>query len=78
MDVAVELRRANRQAQPLIQVVDEGVDEMVGDVVALVNEGIRAVDDLRVRVIIVELGDVGVVLPQRWTRRTDVGQERPG
>jgi hypothetical protein len=59
-------------------VVDKAVNEVVGHFVALVNEWIVALDHFDVGVVLIELGDEGIVLPQGWTRRPHIGDELTG
>ena len=54
MDVSFELARQNTNAEPFTQIFNEPVDEMVGALVALVNQRVVAGQHLGFRVILSE------------------------
>ena len=78
MDVAAEHGRSDTEAQPFVQMLDEAVNEVIGRLVAPVDQRVFAVDRLRARVVVGEPGDIGVVLPKIGARRPHVGLELAG
>ena len=75
MDVSFELARQNTNAEPFTQIFNEPVDEMVGALVALVNQRVVAGQHLGFRVILSEGGKVWVVQPQIRARSSDIRQK---
>ena len=65
-DVALEYPRLDPQTEPLAEVFNKAVDEMIRILVALVDERVIALDHFRFGIIIAQRGDVRIVLPQRW------------
>ena len=56
----------------------EAVDEMVRRLIALVDQGIFAVDHGDFGVVVIERRDIRIVLPQMIAGRAHVGQEAAG
>ena len=63
MDVALELRYGNGHPQLLLQVLRIAMNEVIGPLIALIDQGIVYVDGPRGGVGLVKPGDIGVVLP---------------
>lgn len=75
MDVSLEESGFAAQVEALIQKLDETVEAVVGGLVAAVNQRIGALDEFRLRVVVGQRGEVGVVLPQLGTRSADIRDE---
>jgi hypothetical protein len=64
MDVAFESRGSNLQAKPIVEKIDVIMQVMIGGLVALVNQARFTVDQLNVRVLLVQRTEVRVILPK--------------
>lgn len=74
MNVAVKGRRADmRETQSLRQKRSIAVDEVPGLLIAPLDERVFAIDGSRVRVIVIDWRQVGVVFPQLGTWRSHIG-----
>lgn len=79
MDVTFEGGRMDmRQAEPFGEEGTEAVQEMPRLLVAAVDQGVLALDRLRLRVVVGDHGEMGIVLPQVRARRAHVGEEPAG
>jgi len=74
-DVSLEGRRSNPEAQGFVQILDEAVEEVIGSLIAPIDERIVALDDAHVRVVLAQGRDVRVVLPESGTGSSHVGEE---
>ena len=72
MDVPSEGRGPDLQAQLLVEIVNEAVDEVIRELVALVDQRIVALDRADGGIGLVQRGDVGVVRPKLGAGGTDV------
>ena len=75
MDVALELRAADVQPQLPVQVVDESFENVVGNLVRPVDQRQLTVDDLDLGIVLIEMTQVGIVVPNLATRHPHVGEE---
>jgi len=75
VDVAAELGDRDAQLEVLLQVLRVAVQEVVGPLVALVDQRVVHVQYAHTAVIIAKPRQVWVVLPQGRRRGVDVGQE---
>jgi hypothetical protein len=78
VEVAAEFSDADPQAQLLVQVFDETVEEVPRLLIAAVDERVVAVEHLHVGVIFQKRRQVRVVVPEVRAGRADVGQELAG
>ena len=78
VDVPLEFRRPDSQTELFVEVFDESVDEMIGRLVGLVDEGIMAHHRPDLRILRVEGREVRVVLPQRRAGSPDIREETSG
>src|SRR4051794_24710527 len=65
VNVAFEIGRANTQTQIVVQEFDKAMDEMVGGVVAALDQWIMADHRADLRVVLVQRCKVRVVFPKR-------------
>src|SRR5262249_38248536 len=77
MDVALESCQPDAQAQAPFEELGVAVEEVEGELVALVDERVVHVDDLDARLALAQRCQVRVVLPQRRAGGADVGLELP-
>lgn len=75
VQVATKVGDTNPEAELLVQVLDEAIEEMAGFLVAAVDERVVAVEHLHVGVAFRQRRQVRVVAPQVRAGRADVGQE---
>ena len=75
MNVSLERRRLDADAELLAQEPREGVDEMIRALVAVMNERILALDRFHVRRVLRERREMRIVLPQAGARRAHVREE---
>jgi hypothetical protein len=78
VDVAVEAGDGDAQAEALFEVLGVAVEEVVGPLVALVDEGVVHVEGADAGVALAEPREVGVVLPEGVGGGADVGLEAGG
>jgi hypothetical protein len=77
VDVALELGHTHVEAELGIQVLDEAVQKMPRLLIAAVDQGIVAVDDGDVRVVLVERRQIRVEVPEVGAGRAHIGLELP-
>jgi hypothetical protein len=75
VDVSPELHGLDLESQDVVEVFGEAVEEMVGNGVDPVDEGIVTVDDLDAGLPFLEGRQVGIVQPELGARRAHVGLE---
>ena len=75
VDVAPKIGDADPQAELLVQVLDEAVEEMPGFLIAAMDERVMAIDDLDVGSVVGQGGEMWIVEPHVGTGRAYVGEE---
>src|SRR3990172_2831005 len=75
MDIPFERGGPDGESQGLVQERDESVNEMVGSVVAAMDQRVVAIDDLHVRIVFTQRHQIGVVLPECGTGSANVGKK---
>jgi len=78
VDVPTKLQRHHRNTESLSQILHKAVDKVVGPLVALVDEGVVAIDVKHLGIRLIERGEVGVVQPKVWRRCTHIGEKMAG
>jgi hypothetical protein len=78
MEVALKRCRPYVQAQPAVEKIHKTVKTMVRSLVALIDEGISALNWIGFGIIIPHGRDVGIVLPQVGAEGSDVGKKSSG
>jgi hypothetical protein len=63
VDVAFECRRPNVQAETVVEMVDEAMNEVIWSVAALSGRRTAALDDLDVRIVLVQGSQMRIALP---------------
>jgi len=72
MNIALEIRRRNRQPELFTEILDKPVNEVPWPGVRPMNERIMALQHLNSRFRFAEARQVRIILPQRITRRPHV------
>ena len=68
----------NREAQAVVEELDEAVQAMIGSLAATMNQRVGAIDPLNLWVVLDQPRDARVVLPQLGANGTDVRHESAG
>src|SRR5437016_5510541 len=77
MNVTFEGGRFYRQAQPIIQKRNESVQTMVWSFVALIDQGVRAVNSLHPRIVFGQWRQVWIVFPKIGKWRPHICDKSP-
>jgi len=75
VDVSFKGGGSDAEAELIVKVFYESVDEVIGEGVALVDERVVGFEALGLRVGVLEGSEAGIVSPEVWAGGADVGEE---
>ena len=78
VDVTVEAGGADVKFEPFVQVVDESMQAMVGELVRKINQRIFAFQSFDSGILFIQEGEVGIVLPDFRTTRANIRRKLVG
>ena len=75
MNIPSEGSRLDLQFEAIIQEINETMQAVIGRLVAAIDQRIFTIDDLDLRIILLEQGQVRIMIPQFRARSSDVRDE---
>ena len=78
MNIAMKLRRRDPHSQLIFQELEIPMDEVVGPLIALMNQRVVHVQHGHARIALLQRREIGIVLPESIGGSADIGHELTG